>query len=199
MATSIDKGDTGTRSTASTLAIDDANDAMGEKTNSESSDSPAYVHSRGHADTNRAEREPSAEAPCPESTTSEDAAPEAALAPPSPPQLSNGRRWALTLIVMFSMAMNGGAQTGLNIALPLIQTELGISEANLQWVASAFSLTNGCFLLISGRVADAYGRKRCFIGGMLWYAIWCLVGSFMHSGPALIVTRAMAGAGASMG
>ncbi|TXT04304.1 hypothetical protein VHUM_04191 [Vanrija humicola] len=100
---------------------------------------------------------------------------------------------------MFSMAMNGGEQTGLNIALPLIQTELDISESNLQWVASAFSLTNGCFLLISGRVADAFGRKRCFIGGMLWYGIWCLVGSFMHSGPGLIVTRAMAGAGASMG
>jgi hypothetical protein len=97
------------------------------------------------------------------------------------------------------MTLSPAAQQGLNIALPIIQEELGILESNLQWISSAYALTNGCFLLLAGRLADAYGRKKCFIVGLGWYAIWCLVGSFMHSGAALIVTRALAGIGAAMG
>ncbi|KAL1407970.1 hypothetical protein Q8F55_004767 [Vanrija albida] len=173
--------DTATRS-ARILAIGGGADAISDKSDSavpgDEQDDARTVTSR-------------------ESRASAEAPRQAPLAPPA--ELPPARRWALTLIVMFSMAMNGGAQTGLNIALPLIQTELGISESNLQWVASAFALTNGCFLLLSGRVADAYGRKRCFLAGMAWYGAWCLVGSFMRSGPGLIVTRAMAGVGASMG
>ncbi|KAL1411290.1 hypothetical protein Q8F55_002241 [Vanrija albida] len=129
-----------------------------------------------------------------EADTGDDIAPAAA-----PPELSRAQRIGLVSLGTAVMCMSAGGQQGLNIALPLIQTELGIKEADLQWVASAYSLTSGCFLLLSGRLADVYGRKLCFIIGMLWYALWCLVGAFLHSGPAFIVTRALAGAGASMG
>jgi sugar phosphate permease len=134
-------------------------------------------------------------------TTLDDNALEAApkADPNAEERLSKSRTYVLIAIVAFTMIMSSGGQQGLNIALPVIQEELGILESNLQWVASAYSLTWGCLLLLSGRIADVYGRKLCFIIGIAWYAIWCLVGSLMHSGAALIVTRALAGAGAAMG
>jgi MFS family permease len=117
----------------------------------------------------------------------------------APERLSSGQTYILIALVAFTMVMSSGGQQGLNIALPVIQQELDILESNLQWISSAYALTWGCFLLLAGRVADIYGRKWCFIAGVAWYAIWCLVGSFMKSGAALIVTRALAGAGAAMG
>jgi len=116
-----------------------------------------------------------------------------------PNELSASKRFTLVAIVTFTVAMSSAGLQGLNIALPTIQNELGISETNLQWVSSAYSLTFGCFLLLSGRLADVYGRKRCFCLGISWYAVWTLVGGFLHSGPGFIVTRALAGMGASMG
>ncbi|RSH91274.1 hypothetical protein EHS25_009573 [Saitozyma podzolica] len=94
--------------------------------------------------------------------------------------------------------MSAAGGSTLNIALPTIQTELNIRETDLQWITSAYNLTNGCFLLLSGRVADIYGRKLVFLCGIMWVGIWTLVGSFMHSGVGLIVSRAMAGCGAAM-
>lgn len=105
----------------------------------------------------------------------------------------------MVLIVAFTMMMSSAGLQGLNIAMPNLETDLNLTEGNLQWIPSAYSLTFGCFLLLSGRLADVYGRKKCYFIGIAWYAVWSLIGSFMHSGPAFIVTRAFAGMGASMG
>jgi MFS family permease len=71
-------------------------------------------------------------------------------------------------------------------------------ETDLQWITSAYSLANGCFLLLSGRLADIHGRKLVFLCGITWVGIWTLVGSFMYSGAGLVVSRALAGIGAAM-
>ena len=52
-----------------------------------------------------------------------------------------------------------------NVALPSIQTDLGFSQENLQWVVSAYALFFGGFLLLGGRVADLVGRRRVFLVG----------------------------------
>lgn len=73
-----------------------------------------------------------------------------------------------------------------------------MQTSDLQWIASAYTLTNGCFLLLSGRMADVHGRKLLFLCGLTWWSIWCLIGGFMKNGAALIITRALAGSGAAM-
>lgn len=117
---------------------------------------------------------------------------------PEHPPLSMARTIGIALVTTMAMSLSGAGSMSLSIALPKIQQDLNMPESQLQWISSAFSLTNGCFLLLSGRVADVYGRKACFIAGVAWHALWCLIGGFMHSAPALVVTRAMAGIGSAL-
>jgi hypothetical protein len=63
------------------------------------------------------------------------------------------------------MALGAAGAMGLTISLPAIQEELGMPEADLQWVSSVYNLTAGCFLLLAGRIADIHGRKLVFVSG----------------------------------
>lgn len=122
---------------------------------------------------------------------------EGASQPPPHPTLSMGRTIAIALTTTATMALSGAGSMSLSIALPLIMEDLGMAEAQLQWISSAFSLTNGCFLLLAGRVADVYGRKACFIAGVAFNAIFTLIGGFMTNAAGLVVTRALAGVGSA--
>ena len=62
-----------------------------------------------------------------------------------------------------------------NVALPSIQTDLGFSQENLQWVISAYALLFGGFLLLGGRAADLLGRRRVFIVGIVVFSIASLL------------------------
>jgi len=53
-----------------------------------------------------------------------------------------------------------------NVALPSMQRDLGFSQQNLQWIVSAYALTFGGFLLLGGRAADLFGRRRVFMAGL---------------------------------
>src|ERR671919_1105783 len=80
---------------------------------------------------------------------------------------SNRRKWyglALLLLVQFMVVLDIAI---VNVALPSIQTDLGFSQENLQWVVSAYALLFGGFLLLGGRVADLIGRRRVFVGGLV--------------------------------
>lgn len=66
-------------------------------------------------------------------------------------------------LVTFTLCMSAAGAMTLTIALPTIQDELGMDEHDLQWITAAYSLTNGCFLLLSGRLADVHGRKLVFL------------------------------------
>lgn len=93
---------------------------------------------------------------------------------------SLARTIGIALVATFAMALSGAGTMSLSIALPRIQKDLNMPTSQLQWVSSAFALTNGCFLLLAGRLADVYGRKVAFIAGVGWHALWCLIGGFMH-------------------
>ena len=58
----------------------------------------------------------------------------------------------------------------MNIALPSAQRDLGITDADRQWVVTAYTLAFGGLLLLGGRIADYTGRKRTFIIGLLGFA-----------------------------
>ena len=77
------------------------------------------------------------------------------------------RKWlalALLLGVQFMVVLDIAI---VNVALPSIQTDLGFSQENLQWVVSAYALFFGGFLLLGGRVSDIVGRRRVFIAGLV--------------------------------
>lgn len=85
-----------------------------------------------------------------------------------------------------------------NIALPSMQKDLGLSTPNLQWIVSAYSLTFGGFLLLGGRMADLYGRRRLFLIGLVVFALASLAGGLAPSGLWLIASRAVQGLGAAL-
>ncbi|GMK57862.1 hypothetical protein CspeluHIS016_0406960 [Cutaneotrichosporon spelunceum] len=120
--------------------------------------------------------------------------------PTAPPvELPLSRRVLLVAITMFVIVIGAGGQQGLNIALPDMQRDLNIAQNDLQWISSAYGLASGCLVPLSGRLADVYGRKLCFIIGIGWFSTFNLIGSFLNHRIAVIVTRALAGMGASMG
>jgi EmrB/QacA subfamily drug resistance transporter len=84
-----------------------------------------------------------------------------------------------------------------NVALPSIQTDLDFSQANLQWVISAYALVFGGFLLLGGRTADLLGRRRVFMIGLIAFTIGSLLCGLAWSEASLIGARAIQGLGAA--
>jgi|GEM_PF-274029 len=113
--------------------------------------------------------------------------------PASPPRLT----LILTLLVLaqFVIVLDFSI---VQIALPTMRTELGISLADSQWIVSAYGLTFAGFLLLSGRASDIYGRRRLFGIGLVIFALSSLAGGLAPSEGVLIGARAVQGVGAAI-
>jgi EmrB/QacA subfamily drug resistance transporter len=85
--------------------------------------------------------------------------------------------------------------TIVNVALPHIQTALGFSDTNLEWVVNAYALTFGGLLLLGGRSGDLLGRRRVFIAGILVFTLASLLGGFATDQAWLLTARAIQGVG----
>ena len=85
-----------------------------------------------------------------------------------------------------------------NVALPSIDSALGFSDENLQWVVSAYVLVFGGFLLLGGRAADLLGRRRVFMFGLVLFGLASLVGGLAESEGTLIAARAVQGLGGAI-
>ncbi|MEI7520485.1 MAG: MFS transporter [Thermoleophilia bacterium] len=85
-----------------------------------------------------------------------------------------------------------------NVALPVMRVDLGFSPTGLQWVVNAYTLTYAGFLLLGGRVADLFGRRRMFLVGLLVFTLASLVCGFAPTGWAMITARAVQGVGAAI-
>jgi EmrB/QacA subfamily drug resistance transporter len=111
---------------------------------------------------------------------------------------ASGRtRWfalALLCAVQFMVVLDIAI---VNVALPSIQVDLGFSQANLQWVISAYALVFGGFLLLGGRLADILGRRRVFVAGLVIFSLGSLLCGLAWSDEALIGARALQGLGAA--
>ncbi len=84
-----------------------------------------------------------------------------------------------------------------NVALPAIQKDLGFSQQNLQWIVSAYALSFGGFLLLGGRAADLFGRRRVFMAGLGLFVLASLVGGLARFQWVLVAARAFQGLGAA--
>jgi EmrB/QacA subfamily drug resistance transporter len=111
---------------------------------------------------------------------------------------AHGRKWlalALLASVQFMVVLDIAI---VNVALPSIQTDLGFSQENLQWVISAYALFFGGFLLLGGRAADLFGRRRLFLAGIVLFTVASLLAGFAWSEASLITARALQGLGAAV-
>jgi EmrB/QacA subfamily drug resistance transporter len=85
-----------------------------------------------------------------------------------------------------------------NVALPSIRHSLGFTEANLQWVVNAYTVTFAGFLLLGGRAADLIGRRRVFVSGLTLFALASLAGGLSDDQTLLTVARAIQGLGGAI-
>ena len=85
-----------------------------------------------------------------------------------------------------------------NVAVPSIQAELGLSQSDLQWVVITYGLTLGGFLLLGGRAADLLGRRRILVAGLVLFAAASLTAGLAGSLAMLVASRAAQGLGAAL-
>jgi MFS family permease len=85
-----------------------------------------------------------------------------------------------------------------NVALPAIQHSLHLSVSGLEWIVSSYLLVLGGLLLVGGRVADVYGRRRVFLADLVIFTLSSLAADLAGSGGVLIAARAVQGLGATL-
>src|SRR5215475_9684876 len=95
-------------------------------------------------------------------------------------------RWSALALIVTAQFMVILDVAIVNVALPSIQSDLGFSDATIQWVVSAYAIFFGGVLLLGGRLADLFGRRRLFMCGLAW------------SEGSLIAFRALQGLGGAL-
>jgi EmrB/QacA subfamily drug resistance transporter len=108
------------------------------------------------------------------------------------------RRWLALTVLAGSQLLIVLDATIVNVALTAIRADLGLSPVDLQWVITAYVLAFGGLLLLGGRLADRFGRRRVFIAGAAAFGIGSVIAGVAGSASLLIGGRAMQGAAAAM-
>jgi EmrB/QacA subfamily drug resistance transporter len=104
------------------------------------------------------------------------------------------RRWLALAIIAVAQLMVVLDATIVNIALPQAQAALSVSDVDRQWVVTAYTLTFGGLLLLGGRIADYWGRKRTFMVGIIGFALASGLGGVAQNSETLFAARALQGA-----
>ena len=107
-------------------------------------------------------------------------------------------RWRALLVIAIAQLMVVLDASIVNIALPSLQADLGISDANRQWVVTGYTLAFGGLLLLGGRIADFWGRKRAFMTGLLGFAGASALGGVAQNQEMLFGARALQGVFAAL-
>jgi EmrB/QacA subfamily drug resistance transporter len=108
------------------------------------------------------------------------------------------RRWLALAVLAVAQFMVFLDETVVNVALPSIKDDLGFSQAGLAWVVNAYMLTFGGLLLLGGRIADLFGRRRLFLAGTALFAQASLLAGVAQSEGMLVGARALQGVGAAL-
>src|SRR5205814_6200605 len=110
----------------------------------------------------------------------------------------SNRRWSALALIVTAQFMVILDVAIVNVALPSIKSDLGFSQANLQWVISAYAIVFGGFLLLGGRLADLLGRRRLFVAGVALFTISSALCGLAWSEGSLIAFRAVEGLGGAL-
>ncbi|HUJ35074.1 MAG TPA: MFS transporter [Solirubrobacteraceae bacterium] len=108
------------------------------------------------------------------------------------------RRWLILALLGTAQLMVVLDATVVNIALPSAQKALGFSDANRQWIVTAYSLTFGSLLLLFGRFGDLFGRKRTLVIGLVGFGVISALGGAAQSFGVLVTARAFQGAAGAL-
>lgn len=117
---------------------------------------------------------------------------------PRPSSNPDRRRWVALAFIGVAQLMVALDATIVSIALPSAQRALGASDAERQWVITAYTLAFAGLLLLGGRLADAFGRKRVFLLALAGFALASAAGGAAPSFGVLLAARALQGAFAAM-
>lgn len=117
----------------------------------------------------------------------------ATLAPGDGDRMS-GRSWGVLLVLCGAIFLEGIDIAMLNVALPSIRADLGLSTGALQWVMSAYVLGYGGFMLLGGRAADLFGRRRMFLLPLAVFLVFSGLGGIAGDGWTLVLARFVTGA-----
>src|SRR5881398_1378488 len=107
-------------------------------------------------------------------------------------------RWKALTVVCAAFFMTILDVSIVNVALPSIGKSLDFTRENLQWVITAYAITYGGFLLLAGRLADLFGRRRVFLIGVVIFTVASLLCGLAWSEGVLIAARAVQGVGAAV-
>ncbi|MFF3863137.1 MFS transporter [Streptomyces sp. NPDC002209] len=124
-------------------------------------------------------------------TSTTPAVPDAAARP-------DPRRWWILAVIGIAQLMVVLDATIVNIALPSAQADLGFSDDQRQWVVTAYALTFGSLLLLGGRLADLFGRRRAFLIGQVGFAAASALGGAAATFGVLVTARALQGVFAAL-
>ena len=102
-------------------------------------------------------------------------------------------RWRTLFVVAIAQLMVVLDSSIVNIAIPSAKADLGITDANQQWVITAYTLAFGSLLLLGGRIGDFMGRKKIFIIGLLGFAGASALGGIASTQGLLFASRALQG------
>jgi EmrB/QacA subfamily drug resistance transporter len=105
--------------------------------------------------------------------------------------------WALAALAVaqFMVFLD---ETVVNVSLPSIKVDLGFSQATLAWVVSAYIVVFGGLVLLGGRAADLFGRRRVFLAGTAVFGVASLLDGLAQSQPMLLGARVLQGVGAAL-
>jgi EmrB/QacA subfamily drug resistance transporter len=107
-------------------------------------------------------------------------------------------RWLALVVIAVAQLMVALDATIVNISLPTAQAALGFGDADRTWVVTAYTCTFAGLLLLGGRVADRFGRRRAFLGGLLGFATASSLAGLAPTYGVLITGRALQGAFAAV-
>jgi EmrB/QacA subfamily drug resistance transporter len=114
------------------------------------------------------------------------------------PHTTARQRWTALILLSAIEFMILLDTSIVNIALPAIKTGLHFSEADLQWVQNAYILVFGGFLLLGGRAADLFGRRRFYLIGLALFTASSLLAGLAPTAGILLLARAVQGIGAAI-
>src|SRR4029077_12319720 len=109
----------------------------------------------------------------------------------------NKKWWTLGAVAvgLFMIMLDN---TVVNVALPSIERDLGLSLSELEWVVAGYALTFAAFMLTGGKLADLLGRRRVFVAGLVVFTAASLACGLAGSADVLIGARVVQGIGAAM-
>ncbi|RKS92963.1 EmrB/QacA subfamily drug resistance transporter [Microbacterium sp. AG790] len=108
------------------------------------------------------------------------------------------RRWIGLVFISLAVALIIVDSTIVNVAIPAIVDDLGITSTQVQWVQEAYTLVFAALLLLFGSLADRIGRRRLLLIGVALFAVASVIASFAPTGDLLILARLVQGVGGAM-